>query len=164
MYQMIHLTATKWDSFSLALYLAQTPTLKAMLKWLAIRYNKLPIMLLYRLGSTSLPWSSLQIFKDVTMKVLTTLVFFQTNFFTLPIKWRSPYQLAWPASPRNILVHQTCLFKPVLHKINKLPRFCFRSGSKHNINYINLCYCQSRFEMFDKQSFISSPSFVSLLK
>lgn len=72
------------------LILRQTLTLKAISGRLAIKYNRLPIMLLYKLWSTSLPQSSLQIFRDVAIEV-DCLVFSRPNFLpdfvhTWPVK------------------------------------------------------------------------------
>ena len=47
------------DSLGQAGYIAHAPTLKAMSGLLAVRYEKLPIVLLYNVSSTLFPNSSL---------------------------------------------------------------------------------------------------------
>jgi hypothetical protein len=72
-----------WLIFGSAWYLAHTPTTKVMLGLLAVRYNRLPIMVLYKLWSTATPSSSLDNFKWVGAGVLLELAFSIPNFFTM---------------------------------------------------------------------------------
>lgn len=56
---------------------------ESYMRMVCSQVEKLSIMFLYGLGSMFFPWSSLQSFKDVVMRVLADLVLSSSNFLTV---------------------------------------------------------------------------------
>ena len=81
-YRMILFTAVKWDSFRVAWYWAQTPMLKAMSGLLAVRCSKLPMMLLYKVGLTSISEGSRLSLVDEFIGVEACFLESSPNFLT----------------------------------------------------------------------------------
>ena len=76
---MILLTAFKYEIIRLDWNLEHIPTLKAISGWLAFKYKRQPIMLLYKVTSTDSPYGSLVNFALAAIGVLACVALFKSE-------------------------------------------------------------------------------------
>ena len=86
-YLKILFTATKCDSLGHDWNLEHIHTLNNISSLEEVKYNNDPIILLYNLWSTHLPFSSLSILVDELISVFAVLLFSIPNFFNISLMY-----------------------------------------------------------------------------
>ena len=139
-----------------------------MLGRLAVKYKRLPIMLLYNVKSTDSPDGLFVNFAFATIGVLTWAALSSQNlltrllaYFAWLCRFLSPF--ASPAILKNKLVHQPYSFLTCLHFICKRISKRIISNTKNNIININLSYNKTILIISYEESSIYRFLFESML-